>query len=284
MSFELVYKSTIVKGRRFMLISPSAKATFVCTAGCRDQEAFCDLPLLIPAGIRWPCVRRLPCFLLFLRARAGVDGAYFGTTFPHLFFMTYKGLVPNPPEKTFVPRVFGFRVHPRNLSGGRGAQARGSGEQHEQRLQERRRLRRPHPPPPQQPSGAAAPAAARQGGTGASAAAAAAVEACAGSSPARRARAAGGVGAGGNGRREGRAEGGSVMVRIKKEENWTKGRGGGAGRTGAGVEGAAAAATAGGAGDQQDVNGKKVYGGDSEPRNGGALDEARSAENGRQAR
>lgn len=44
---------------------------------------------------------------------AGVDGAAFGTTFPHLFLMTFSNLVPDrlPPASAYVPRVFGFRVH-----------------------------------------------------------------------------------------------------------------------------------------------------------------------------
>lgn len=44
---------------------------------------------------------------------AGVDGAAFGTTFPHLFLMTFSNLVPDrlPPDSAYVPRVFGFRVH-----------------------------------------------------------------------------------------------------------------------------------------------------------------------------
>jgi hypothetical protein len=42
-----------------------------------------------------------------------VDGAAFGTTFPHLFLMTFSNLVPDrlPPDSSYVPRVFGFRVH-----------------------------------------------------------------------------------------------------------------------------------------------------------------------------
>lgn len=42
-----------------------------------------------------------------------VDGAAFGTTFPHLFLMTFNNLVPDglSPDSTYVPRVFGFRVH-----------------------------------------------------------------------------------------------------------------------------------------------------------------------------
>ncbi len=44
---------------------------------------------------------------------AGVDGAAFGTTFPHLFLMTFSNLVPDrlPPASAYIPRVFGFRVH-----------------------------------------------------------------------------------------------------------------------------------------------------------------------------
>lgn len=53
---------------------------------------------------------------------AAVDGAAFGTTFPHLFLLTFNNLVPDEllPESSYIPRVFGFRVHPssrqRNVS------------------------------------------------------------------------------------------------------------------------------------------------------------------------
>mmetsp|Transcript_13958 Transcript_13958/g.25252 ORF Transcript_13958/g.25252 Transcript_13958/m.25252 type:complete len:386 (-) Transcript_13958:531-1688(-) len=42
-----------------------------------------------------------------------VDGASFGTTFAHLFLMTFNNLMPDPLaiESAYVPRVFGFRVH-----------------------------------------------------------------------------------------------------------------------------------------------------------------------------
>lgn len=51
-----------------------------------------------------------------IRSRGGictVDGASFGTTFPHLFLMTFSNLVPDglSPDSIYVPRVFGFRVH-----------------------------------------------------------------------------------------------------------------------------------------------------------------------------
>ncbi|EOD26246.1 hypothetical protein EMIHUDRAFT_73613, partial [Emiliania huxleyi CCMP1516] len=42
---------------------------------------------------------------------ANIDGAYFGTTFCHLFLQTYWDLVPPPPREQYVPRIFGFRIY-----------------------------------------------------------------------------------------------------------------------------------------------------------------------------
>ena len=42
------------------------------------------------------------------------DGCVFGTTFAHIFFMTYEDLVPpaiNRNSEQYVPRVFGFKIH-----------------------------------------------------------------------------------------------------------------------------------------------------------------------------
>mmetsp|Transcript_1361 Transcript_1361/g.3956 ORF Transcript_1361/g.3956 Transcript_1361/m.3956 type:complete len:269 (-) Transcript_1361:98-904(-) len=40
-----------------------------------------------------------------------LDGAYFGTSFPHLFFLTYSQLVPQTLPAPFVPRIWGFKIH-----------------------------------------------------------------------------------------------------------------------------------------------------------------------------
>lgn len=40
-----------------------------------------------------------------------VDGAMFGTTFPHLFLMTYPLLQPQRAPETYTPRIFGFKIH-----------------------------------------------------------------------------------------------------------------------------------------------------------------------------
>ncbi|CAL9052877.1 unnamed protein product [Musa banksii] len=43
--------------------------------------------------------------------QGNIDGAYFGTTFPHLFLMTYGHLKPQKPSQRYVPRVFGYKIH-----------------------------------------------------------------------------------------------------------------------------------------------------------------------------
>ncbi|XP_057977751.1 casein kinase II subunit beta-1-like isoform X4 [Malania oleifera] len=40
-----------------------------------------------------------------------IDGAYFGTTFPHLFLMTYGHMKPPKASQGYVPRVFGYKIH-----------------------------------------------------------------------------------------------------------------------------------------------------------------------------
>jgi len=51
--------------------------------------------------------------IYFARSRynSNIDGAYFGTTFPHLFLMTHGQLKPPKPQQTYVPRIFGFKIH-----------------------------------------------------------------------------------------------------------------------------------------------------------------------------
>ncbi|GAB4844263.1 Putative casein kinase II subunit beta-4 [Ancistrocladus abbreviatus] len=43
--------------------------------------------------------------------QGNIDGAYFGTTFPHLFLMTYGNLRPQKAAQNYMPRVYGFKIH-----------------------------------------------------------------------------------------------------------------------------------------------------------------------------
>lgn len=44
-------------------------------------------------------------------AHQGIDGAFFGTTFPHLFLLELPEEMPLPPKHIYVPRVFGYQLH-----------------------------------------------------------------------------------------------------------------------------------------------------------------------------
>lgn len=41
-----------------------------------------------------------------------IDGAFFGTTFPHLFLLTYPEYIPRETITTYEQKVFGFKIHP----------------------------------------------------------------------------------------------------------------------------------------------------------------------------
>lgn len=49
--------------------------------------------------------------LIILTTSTDIDGAYFGTTFPHLFLMTYPYIKPSKPTQNYTPRIFGFKLH-----------------------------------------------------------------------------------------------------------------------------------------------------------------------------
>ncbi len=40
-----------------------------------------------------------------------IDGAFFGPTFPGMFYMTHESLVPTHHPLQYTPRVFGFKIH-----------------------------------------------------------------------------------------------------------------------------------------------------------------------------
>ncbi|KAI9207590.1 casein kinase II, regulatory subunit [Polychytrium aggregatum] len=45
------------------------------------------------------------------RRHLTIDGAYFGTTFPHLLLQMFPELLPEKSTERYVPKIFGFKIH-----------------------------------------------------------------------------------------------------------------------------------------------------------------------------
>lgn len=51
------------------------------------------------------------CCLVSRFIVVALDGAFFGTSFAHLFFITFDRLVPDPARALYTPLIFGFKIH-----------------------------------------------------------------------------------------------------------------------------------------------------------------------------
>lgn len=87
----------------------------------RCPRVFCQGQQVLPVGLSdMPRCSTVKIFcpmcwdLYFPRSRSHntLDGAYWGTTFPHIFLNTYPELVPPRNPERYTPRIFGFKIHP----------------------------------------------------------------------------------------------------------------------------------------------------------------------------
>ena len=90
----------------------------------RCPHVFCQGQPVLPVGlsdlprnytVNVFCPRCHGLFFPKSTRQANVDGAYFGTTFPHLFLMTHPDLIPSKPLQQYRPRVYGFKIHQSSL-------------------------------------------------------------------------------------------------------------------------------------------------------------------------
>jgi len=86
----------------------------------RCPRVFCNGQPVLPVGqadiprtntVKLFCAKCQDIYYPKLQRHQNIDGAYFGTTFPHLLYQTYPELVPTKPSLSYVPRIFGFKIH-----------------------------------------------------------------------------------------------------------------------------------------------------------------------------
>lgn len=83
-------------------------------------RAHCHLHPLLPIGlndmlrvasVKLYCAKCEDLFNPKSARHAVVDGAFFGTSFPAMFFQNFPQAIPVHSKVTYVPRVFGFKLH-----------------------------------------------------------------------------------------------------------------------------------------------------------------------------
>lgn len=109
---------------RFVLTSRGLAAMADKYRSCdfgRCPRVLCNGQPCLPVGlsdtprqstVKLFCPRCEDAYYPRSKHHGNIDGAYFGTTFPHLFLLTYPTLKPQKPPEKYVPRVFGFKISP----------------------------------------------------------------------------------------------------------------------------------------------------------------------------
>ena len=79
----------------------------------------CRLQNLVPVGISdipRSCTVKLFCcqcrdiYNPKSSAHNSIDGAFFGTSFAHMFFLQFPSLLYSVREERYVPKIFGFKL------------------------------------------------------------------------------------------------------------------------------------------------------------------------------
>jgi casein kinase II subunit beta len=86
----------------------------------RCPRVLCDNQRVFPVGlsdlpgeatVKLYCPRCNECYAPKSSRHQHVDGAFFGTSFPHMLLSVHPEYRPTSQFQAFVPRCFGFRVH-----------------------------------------------------------------------------------------------------------------------------------------------------------------------------
>lgn len=115
--YGLIHARFIITARGLSAMSEKFKS---CEFG-RCPRVLCHGQPCLPAGlsdlprastVKLYCPRCADVYYPRSKYHGNLDGAYFGTTFPHLFVLSYPLLRPPRTVERYMPRVFGFKIHP----------------------------------------------------------------------------------------------------------------------------------------------------------------------------
>lgn len=116
MLYGLIHARYIVTARGLAAMLEKSKN---CDFG-RCPRCLCDGQPCLPVGtsdtpgqstVKIFCPKCEDIYFPRSEYQCSIDGAYFGTTFPHLLLMTYPSYRPPKSVQSYVPRVFGFKLH-----------------------------------------------------------------------------------------------------------------------------------------------------------------------------
>ncbi|KAK4510796.1 uncharacterized protein ATC70_005230 [Mucor velutinosus] len=86
----------------------------------RCPRVLCNMQSLLPVGlsdipmtktVKLYCPRCEDIYNPKSSRHGAIDGAYFGTSFPHMLFQVHSNYLPTKNTERYVPRIFGFKVH-----------------------------------------------------------------------------------------------------------------------------------------------------------------------------
>mmetsp|Transcript_23505 Transcript_23505/g.73560 ORF Transcript_23505/g.73560 Transcript_23505/m.73560 type:complete len:153 (+) Transcript_23505:600-1058(+) len=104
-----VVRAHFAAGSRFFQLAGKTQCGLGTQPVCITVSFRSDLPRNYTVHVFCPMCQDI--FTPRSSRSASIDGAYFGTTFPHLFLMTFPELAPTRNNQNYVPRVYGFRIH-----------------------------------------------------------------------------------------------------------------------------------------------------------------------------
>lgn len=116
--YGLIHARFILTARGLAAVAEKFRA---CDFG-RCPRVLCNGQPCLPVGlsdaprqstVKLYCPRCEDVYYPRSKYHGNLDGAYFGTTLPHIFLLTYPSLRPSKPTERYVPRVFGFKISPK---------------------------------------------------------------------------------------------------------------------------------------------------------------------------